>query len=80
MKMQEVTNGAYPEIWIRLPGRGRCPYAGLTRPHYYALISAGAIRSACLKKPGAIRGVRLVWLPSVLEYIERHVEDKSATR
>jgi hypothetical protein len=66
------------ERWIRIPTRGRCPEAGLTRPHYYQLIKEGKIKSACLKKPGNLTGVRLVWLPSVLAYIERHVEKAGA--
>ena len=66
------------ERWIRIPTKGRCPETGLTRPHFYQLINAGAIKSACLKKPGNLTGVRLVWLPSVLAYIERHVETVKA--
>ena len=59
--------------WIRLPNRGRCPDTGLSRPYFYILINAGAIKSAVLRRPGCTTGIRLVWLPSVLEYIERHV-------
>ena len=62
------------ERWIRLPTRGRCPVTGLSRPHFYALIGQGEIKSACLRRPGCTTGVRLVWLPSVLAYIEAHVE------
>ncbi len=61
------------ERWIRLPTKGRCPHTGLTRATFYELINAGAIRSASLKKKGRIKGIRLVWLPSVLGYIDRHV-------
>lgn len=62
------------ERWIRLPSRGRDPITGLTRPFYYELIRARKIRTSCIKKPGAKTGLRLVWLPSVLAYIEKHVE------
>lgn len=62
------------ERWIRIPRKGRCPDAGLSRAHYYALINEGKIKSACIKRPGKLTGVRLIWLPSVLAYIERHVE------
>ncbi len=62
------------ERWIRIPTRGRSPEVGLTRPHFYQLIKEGKIKSASLKKPGNVTGVRLVWLPSVLAYIEKHVE------
>ncbi len=66
------------EKWIRIPREGRCPETGLSRAHYYALIKEGKVKSACIKKPGKLTGVRLVWLPSVLDYIERHVERLSS--
>lgn len=63
---------------MRLPTKGRCPVTGLTRPHFYLLIGQGAIKSSVLRRPGCTSGVRLVWLPSVLEFIERHVEKAAA--
>lgn len=64
-------NETYPPRWIRLPTRGRCPYTGLSRAAYYELIQANRIRTANLKKPGALRGMRLVWLPSIMAYLDR---------
>ncbi len=61
----------YPPRWIGLPTRGRCPECGLSRPHFYQLIDEGKIRSACIRQPGAIRGRRLVYLPSVLEFLDK---------
>lgn len=60
--------------WIRIPSKGRCPETGLSRAHYYLLIKEGKIKSSSLKRAGCLTGVRLVWLPSVLEHIENHVE------
>ena len=60
--------------WMRLPTRGRDPIFGLTRPWYYSAIKAGAIRSSCLRRPGALTGVRLVNVASVRQYIEQHIE------
>lgn len=57
-------------VWDRLPGKGY--YFGLSRPYVYQLMKAGQIKTALLKHPGRCRGIRLVWRPSVLEYIERH--------
>ena len=62
--------GAY-ERWIRMPKRGHEPNCGLTRPHIYNLIRAGKIRSACLRQPGKVTGVRVVWLKSLMDYVER---------
>lgn len=62
---------AYPAKWIRLPTRGQCPHSGLSRAAYYELIKENKIRTANLRKPGALRGIRLVWLPSIMSYINR---------
>lgn len=73
--MLTLDDGTLPtERWVRLPTRGVCPYTGLTRSGLYRLIADGKIKSASLKRPGQIRGVRLLWLPSVMSEIERHVD------
>lgn len=59
------------ERWIRIPKKGYCEWCGLSRSHLFWLVAEGKVRSVSLKKPGNQRGVRLVWLPSVFEYIER---------
>jgi hypothetical protein len=64
--------------WIGVPSRGHCPVTGLSRPHVYQLIDAGLIRSACLRKPGAIRGRRLIYLPSVLAYLNKCADAETA--
>ena len=56
--------------WDRLPGKGY--YFGVSRAYVYQLMREGQIKTALLKHPGKCRGIRLVWRPSVLEYIERH--------
>lgn len=63
--------------WMRLPARGQDPIFGLSRPFYYLLIGAGKIKTACIRRPGASTGVRLVYVPSVRDYIEKHVENHS---
>jgi hypothetical protein len=70
----------YPQRWIRLPRRGVDPDTGLTRAFFYQLINEGKIRTASLRRPGTVRGTRLVWLPSVMELLDRaadHVEAKA---
>jgi len=69
---------SYPPRWIRLPSRGHCPECGLSRAAAYQLITAGKIKSACIRKPGAVRGQRLVYLPSVLEFLDRCAEKEAA--
>ncbi len=62
----------YPGKWIRLPMRGHCPHTGLSRAAFYELIKTNKIRTASLKKPGTVRGARLIWLPSVMAYLEKY--------
>ncbi|MEX2606028.1 MAG: hypothetical protein WD708_01680 [Kiritimatiellia bacterium] len=66
-----TTAGESIARWIRIPSRGYCPHSGLSRSHMFALIAEGKIKSRALVKPGNTRGPRLVWLPSVFEFIER---------
>ncbi|MFN0128009.1 MAG: hypothetical protein ACKV19_15120 [Verrucomicrobiales bacterium] len=55
--------------WVRLPLPGQ-RLEGLGRSYLYELITQGRIRSYALKKRGAVRGIRLIHLPSLREYIE----------
>ena len=57
-------------IWIRPPSKGRCPHTSLGRSKFYQLISDGRVRSITLREPGSKKGVRLVELQSLLDYIE----------
>ena len=62
--------------WIRLPKpKALEPHTGLTRAFLYDLIKRGAIRSASLKPSGAIRGVRLIHLGSLLAFIQQNAEE-----
>jgi hypothetical protein len=62
------------ERWVRLPSKGREPHSGLTRGFIYELIRTNQIRTSVIKKEGRLTGVRLIWLPSLMEFIERHAE------
>lgn len=58
--------------WVRLPIRGHEPHTGLTRGAIYALIRQGRIRTASVPVHGTKRGIRLVWLPSLLAVVEQY--------
>jgi hypothetical protein len=47
---------------------------GLCRSHLYALQDEGKIRSACLRRPGALRGKRLWHMPSLLDFLRKQME------
>ena len=60
------------DFFIRLPPpKGRCHYTGLARTTLRELIerSGGKIKAKSLKKPGAIRGVTLIHLGSLRNYL-----------
>ena len=71
MNANQVVNGAGNEVWDRLPNRGY--YFGMSRPYVYQRIKTGDVKTALIKSPGCVRGIRLVWRPSVLAFIERNV-------
>ncbi|OGV67755.1 MAG: hypothetical protein A2283_12405 [Lentisphaerae bacterium RIFOXYA12_FULL_48_11] len=74
------TVGNYPPRWIRLPKRGHCPETGLTRAAFYQLIQGGRIKTAVLKRPGTVRGQRFVFLPSVLQLLDKAAEVEARRR
>ena len=69
---------ARPEF-IRLPINGPCPWTGLTRAKLNELILPCRInsfkppvRSVSLAPPGKTKGVRLIYLESLLDFLHRH--------
>ncbi len=67
---EEVTAQGH---WARLPSRGYVE--GLSRSFIFGLIRAGRIRTAHIVQPGRKKGIRLVFLPSLREYIANHATD-----
>lgn len=70
----QVSYPGEPDLaeWIRLPAPGkRCVRSGLTRGTYNDLIfsTPPKIKSVVVKKPGASRGIRLLYWPSVRTYL-----------
>jgi hypothetical protein len=73
---------ASPPEYIRLPRAGtRCPVTGLTRTALNELVLPTAandyrpaVRSFSLRRPGQIRGVRLISLADLVRHIEANGE------
>jgi hypothetical protein len=57
-------------MWARLPGVGE-RLEGFCRGELYNLLRDGKIRTKVLRKPGKERGIRLIHVGSVRDYIER---------
>ena len=58
--------------WLRLPAATHV--SGLCRSTLYELITSKKIKSTCLRKRGALRGIRLISYDSLMDYIESSVE------
>ena len=58
-------------VWVRAPKNGGEFYTGISRAKLYEWAAKGYIRSSSIREPGAIKGVRLFNLRSILEFIAR---------
>lgn len=65
-------------MWARLPKKGTT-LEGLSRAYLYKLIGAGRVRSLSLAEPGAARGVRLIDLASLREYLAKAAAEAAET-
>jgi predicted DNA-binding transcriptional regulator AlpA len=74
----ELTDGDGKfEKWERLPTRAGERLQGMSRATIYNLIDAGLVKSASCKQPGKLTGIRVIWLPSLMDYIEKHTVQPS---
>ena len=64
---------AKPE-WLRIPDATRL--FGIGRSSLYELITAGKVRSVCLKQRNALRGIRLINYDSLKAFIEEAVQSQ----
>lgn len=56
--------------FVRLPRpRSRCPLTGLSRTSMVDLLDQGLVKSICLRRKGARRGIRLIVKDSLLGYL-----------
>ena len=56
--------------FLRLPKpRTRCPISSLSRTTLVELADQGLVKSICLRKKGATRGIRLIEKSSLLTYL-----------
>ena len=58
-------------VWVRAPKSGLEFFSGTSRSKLYEWAGNGYIRSASIRRPGQVRGVRLFHLQSILSFIEQ---------
>jgi hypothetical protein len=56
------------EDWVRMP-KPKQRLCGLSRTTILELSKAELIRTVAIRKPGAIKGIRLIYMPSLLGYL-----------
>ena len=59
--------------WARPPKNGQ-HLEGLSRSYIYRLIESGSLKSMSLITPGAKKGVRLIHVPSLREWLATQAE------
>jgi hypothetical protein len=70
----QLPPGFRPEF-IRLPKPSTlCPWTGLSRTKLWQLLESSNVKTVCLRRPGAMKGARLVHLDSLLSYLHAHAE------
>lgn len=78
---QNVANNnqaAFRPEWIRLPKEGStCPFSGLSRSYLADLVRRREVPSKALRRPGTVRGVRLICYEGLMAFI-RNSKGESA--
>jgi hypothetical protein len=64
----EEQRNAIESEYLRVPAAVK--YCGLSKSHIYELASSGEIKSACIRRRGSVRGVRLIHRGSLADFIE----------
>jgi hypothetical protein len=62
-----------PPEWLDVPGATRA--VSLGRSYLYQLIHDGSVRSICVRKPGCVKGKRLISAASLMEFLARQPSD-----
>jgi hypothetical protein len=71
----EIPQDLQNEQWVRMPKpKGRL--LGLSRTTLLELAERQEIKIANIRKPGSVKGIRLVWMPSLCEFLERATTTK----
>ena len=68
-KLLELLEG---DDWQRMPKPGQ-RLLGMTRTTHLEIINdpESGVKSAVIRKPGRMRGIRLIYMPSLLSYLEK---------
>lgn len=79
MIKREIPEHLQGKEWEKMPKPGRPGQPGgrlqgMSRTTLFELWKAGHIKTVSIKKPGAVKGIRLVYMPSLHAYLESLME------
>ena len=57
------------EDWVRMP-KPKERFFGMSRTTLLELSQAGLIKTVSIRKPGANKGIRLIFVPSLREFLD----------
>ncbi len=67
--------------YLSLPRpRERCRFSNLSRTALVELLNRGTIAGVSLRRPGALRGKRLIFKKSLADYLQRLLSEQMAQR
>jgi len=69
MNKPEILAHLLGEPWARMP-KPKERLWGLSRTTLLELSEEGQIRTVAIRKPGRMKGIRLVYMPSLLAYLD----------
>ena len=72
-----ISAGILPIAPEFVDSKGLRTLFGISRSHGYFLADSGAVKTVCLRKPGALRGKRLWECQSVREYLRANIDQRS---
>jgi hypothetical protein len=58
------------EDWARMP-KPKERFFGMSRTTILELSQAGLIKTVSIRKPGANKGIRLIFVPSLREFLDK---------
>jgi hypothetical protein len=64
------------EDWARMP-KPKERFFGMSRTTILELSQAGLIKTVSIRKPGANKGIRLIFVPSLREFLDKCAGGKS---
>jgi hypothetical protein len=67
------------EEWARMP-KPKERFFGMSRTTILELSQAGLIKTASIRKPGANKGIRLIFVPSLREFLDKCAQEVNPSR